>query len=79
MQNEKNDQVETSEYFSKLSNPEYVTIDPEYRGPDLVFPIDENQIKIFIEAFKERQVRVSFKELLLLLQIAYTNVHTLYI
>ncbi|XP_063689642.1 serine/threonine-protein phosphatase with EF-hands 2-like isoform X2 [Bolinopsis microptera] len=66
MQNEKNDQAETSEYFSKLSNPDYVTIDPDYKGPDLVFPIDENQIKIFIEAFKERQV-LDAKHLLILL------------
>ena len=56
MQNEKNDQVESVEHFSKLSNPDYVTIDPDYKGPDLKLPIDENQIKTLIEAFKEKKV-----------------------
>ena len=57
MQNEKNDQIESVEHFSKLSNPDYVTIDPEYNGPDLTFPIDEKQIKVLIDAFKEKKVK----------------------
>ena len=62
MQNEKNDQIESVEHFSKLSNPDYVTIDPEYNGPDLTFPIDEKQIKVLIDAFQRKEgEKICFK------------------
>ncbi|KAL5270424.1 hypothetical protein ACHWQZ_G001220 [Mnemiopsis leidyi] len=66
MQNEKNDQIESVEHFSKLSNPDYVMIDPDYNGPDLAFPIDEKQIKTLIDAFKDKKV-LAAKHLLVLL------------
>ena len=56
MQSEKSESSDEGEYFSKLANPAYVSIEPEYKGPGLSLPIDLQQIKDLIEAFKKHKV-----------------------
>eukprot|EP00116_Pleurobrachia_bachei_P014070 sb/3474332/ len=61
-------------YFSKLANPNYVTLEPEYRGPELTYPLTLEQVKNLIEALKEKEV-LHAKHLLQLL--AETRKHFL--
>lgn len=50
------DDQEKGEYFSKLANPDFVTVEPDYTGPIVVLPLDKEQITGLIEAFKEQKV-----------------------
>lgn len=59
MQNDKaqeKDGVVEKEFFSKLANPKYVTLESDYKGPVLTLPLTIDKVTDCIERFKKGEV-----------------------
>ena len=73
--------VVEKEFFSKLANPKYVTLESAYKGPVLTLPLTVDQVTDCIEGFKKGEVNtfiLYFFPLFLLFFFSFSSLFLLF-